>query len=229
MGRAKPHLVWKHLERISARIFEQYREIIPAEVHRENGVYALYKDDRLYYVGLAKNLKSRLNAHLRDRHKGKWNVFSVYLTTGTDHMRELEALVLRIAHPAGNTVKGKLKGSADLGRTLKRQLKSYHDRQIDSIFGRIPMQDENGSSGLDADLRRVAHRVGLPLRLRAVYKGVTYKGKLRRDGSVSHNGDVYPSLSAAGKAVRKRRTNGWAFWHCERGRGSWVRLSQLRR
>jgi type I restriction-modification system DNA methylase subunit len=35
---------------------------------RRHGVYALYRGNRLYYVGLASNLRSRLNTHLRDRH-----------------------------------------------------------------------------------------------------------------------------------------------------------------
>lgn len=227
MARAKPHLVWKHLERISARIFEEYREVITAEVQRENGVYALYKDDRLYYVGLAKNLKSRLNAHLRDKHKGKWNVFSVYLTTGTDHMREIEALVLRIAQPKGNTVRGNLRGSTDLKRSLQRQIKTYHAKQVDSIFG-VVARPSPKTDGLGRDLQRVARRVGLPLIIKSTYKGVVHRARIRKDGRIAMNRKLFTSVSLAAVAITNRPMNGWDFWKCERGKGNWVKLSTLR-
>ncbi len=80
------------------------------------GVYALYKGEKLYYVGLANNLMSRVNHHLKDRHRGMWDRFSVYLTTDNAHMRPLEALMLRVINPVGNKVKGKLTGAQDAVR-----------------------------------------------------------------------------------------------------------------
>lgn len=61
-------LVCQHLEGASAKLFEQYADILREYVRGRHGVYALYKEDRLYYVGLAGNLRSRLKQHLRDRH-----------------------------------------------------------------------------------------------------------------------------------------------------------------
>lgn len=228
MAKAKPHLVWKHLERISARIFEEYREVITAEVQRENGVYALYKDDRLYYVGLAKNLKSRLGAHLRDKHKGNWNYFSVYLTSGTEHMRELEALLLRIAQPTGNAVKGKLKGSTDLKRSMERRMKEQHADKVASILGKPTRARALPAADLSPEMRRVAKRVSLPLALKAVYKGKTYRARLRRDGQVAMKGGTYTSLSSAAVAITGRPSNGWQFWTCERGKGNWVELREMK-
>src|SRR3974390_3380196 len=66
-------------------------------------------------------------------------------------------------------------------------------------------------------------------RLRAIYKGNTYKARARRDGRISFNGRKYPSLSKAASSVVKRPTNGWWFWKVERGRRNWVRLIQIRR
>lgn len=76
----KVGLVCQHLEHISVRALDQYQQIIRAYVRQREGVYALYKKRRLYYVGLASDLKWRLGAHLKDRHKEKWDSFSVYLT-----------------------------------------------------------------------------------------------------------------------------------------------------
>lgn len=89
-------IVREFVEGISGKVLEQYRPLIGQLIKRRAGVYALYKNDRLYYVGLASNLMARVNGHLKDRHKGKWDRFSVYLTIADSHIRPLEALLLRI-------------------------------------------------------------------------------------------------------------------------------------
>jgi hypothetical protein len=89
-GRAKNALVIEHLEGISRAAIKRYPDIITEFVQRKNGVYALYKGETLYYVGLAKNLRSRLRGHLRDRHADAWDRFNIYLTRGDEHLKELE-------------------------------------------------------------------------------------------------------------------------------------------
>lgn len=101
-------LVCQHLENISRDALEQYQDIIRQYVRNRQGVYALYSRGKLYYVGLARNLRMRLAHHLRDRHGESWDRFSVYLTIGDSHLRELESLILRIVKPKGNKQKGKV-------------------------------------------------------------------------------------------------------------------------
>jgi len=55
MAKARP-LVGGFLERISVTAFEKYHRDITDLVRSQHGLYALYKNDRLYYVGLAVNL-----------------------------------------------------------------------------------------------------------------------------------------------------------------------------
>src|SRR2546427_5664190 len=107
-------LVSQYLEHISGTALDQYQKIIRGLVQKRSGVYALYRRDRLYYVGLASNLRNRLNHHLRDKHRNKWDRFSVYLTIGDSHLKELESLVLRIAHPKGNNQGGKFSSAENL-------------------------------------------------------------------------------------------------------------------
>ena len=76
----KGQLVCQHLEHISRDALETYQRIIKSFVKGRHGIYALYKKDKLYYVGLASNLRNRLKHHLRDRHANRWDRFSVYLT-----------------------------------------------------------------------------------------------------------------------------------------------------
>src|SRR2546430_17519267 len=83
------HFVCEHLENVSRAALEKYQDIVRHHVRRRQGVYALYRRGKLYYVGLASNLRSRLHMHLRDRHCDSWDRFSVYLTKSDTHLREL--------------------------------------------------------------------------------------------------------------------------------------------
>src|SRR6266511_3304469 len=97
----RAQLVCQQLENVSSVVLEEYQDIIRHYIRGRNGVYALYKREKLYYVGLATNLRSRLKQHLRDRHGESWDRFSVYLTIGDSHLKEMESLLLRITHPTG--------------------------------------------------------------------------------------------------------------------------------
>ena len=107
-------LVCQHLENVSRTALEKYQAIVKEFVRRRRGVYALYRKDKLYYVGLATNLRSRLRRHLRDRHGQSWDRFSVYLTIGDSHLKELESLILRMVSPKGNKQSGRFVKSEDL-------------------------------------------------------------------------------------------------------------------
>ncbi len=62
----------------------------------------------------------------------------------------------------------------------------------------------------------------------ATYKGVDYKAWIRRTGLISFDGKLYESPSGAGLAVRKKSTNGWAFWKYKDKKGDLVRLRTVR-
>jgi len=137
--RAKRALVVEHLEGISRAAIKRYPDIITEFVQRKNGVYALYKGEALYYVGLAKNLRSRLHGHLRDRHADAWDRFNVYLTQGDEHLKELESLVLRIASPKGNRVAGKFINSQDLRRVFRHRIVESQKRELEDLtVGEMP-------------------------------------------------------------------------------------------
>ncbi len=222
-------LVIGHLEKISGKVMEDYRPLIQSLIRGKSGVYALYHNDALYYVGLASNLMNRLNSHLKDRHSGKWNRFSVFLTVHDSHMKELESLVLRIVSPRGNRVGGKFVESENLSRVLNREMKDNDKDKRARLLGgdvkkrrvRSKTAEATGSHGLkDAFDRRVT--------LKGWHKGFEYNASLRRDGRISFSGETYKSPSAAGVAARGRSTNGWTFWHY-RLKNEWVKLSTLRK
>jgi hypothetical protein len=84
------------------------------------GVYALYKNNRLYYFGLATNLYWRLLDHTKNRNKGKWDRFAIFRVDQVRYLKDIETLLLQVADPPGNIVSGHLHRDADLTRVLRR-------------------------------------------------------------------------------------------------------------
>jgi Restriction Enzyme Adenine Methylase Associated len=221
--------VREYLERVSWKVLDAYRPVIRGMIRGHAGVYALYKGEKLYYVGLASNLMSRVNHHLKDRHKGKWERFSVYLTTDDDHIRPLEALVLRVVDPSGNRVKGRLRGAHDLARVLKRRIEDRARDEAATLLGgryvsyrrKIRARRTRGSLVL-------AGLVEKRLLLVAHYKGKRYRASLRRNGQISYKGKVFSSPSSVARLILGRAANGWHFWHYRNPKGDWVRLAELK-
>ena len=224
----KTGLVSQHLEHIGVGALEKYQQIIRAYVRQREGVYALYRKDRLYYVGLASNLNWRLGTHLKDRHKNKWDSFSVYLTVNDQHLKELESLILRVISPKGNKQSGKFAMSENLLRRFKRDMRDYQKKELGELIGITPKQSNKSQDHVDDLLAEYVQRSGKSIRLRAVYKGTTYRALAQKDGTIRYKNRKYMSASAAGKAVIQRACNGWVFWHYQRAPGQWVRLSTLR-
>jgi len=227
-------IITGHLEKIGSEVFEDYKSIITDLIRGNQGIYALFKKDRLYYVGLARNLKSRINAHTKDGHQNKWTHFSLYIIRKEDHIKEIESLVLRIAYPKGNKVRGKLKQSKDLRPLLKNRLIEEWEKRLGGMIGgrskpagRIKKRTD-GKSG-ERSLKGLLKNWQ---RLYTTYKGKDYKAMVRPNGVI----EVFPSRerfdspSMAGIAVTKKKTiNGWKFWKYKDKNGELVYIDKLRK
>ena len=99
--RRRDALVYALLEHVSRDLLERHPDVVPNFIGRNAGIYALYRKNRLYHVGLATALRGRLRAHGKNRHGGNWDSFSIYLTIKDQHLREIEAMMLRLASPSG--------------------------------------------------------------------------------------------------------------------------------
>jgi hypothetical protein len=180
-------------------------------------------------VGLATNLMARVKHHLKDRHAGKWNRFSVYLTNNDEHIKPIESLLLRIINPKGNRVKGRLPGSRDLKKELNRKVSDHQADERARLLGGALAQNRRRKKAASAKGSVVlAGSVDRLIRLRADYKGVRYLASLRKDGHISCGGELYASPSAAAKAIVGRAANGWRFWQYKKG-AQWVPLAELRK
>jgi hypothetical protein len=221
-------LVHQHLENVSRDLLEQHPDVVRQFVGRNTGVYALYRKGKLYYVGLAKALRGRLRAHVKNRHSRAWDRFSIYLTIKDQHLREIEALLLRIAKPEGAKQRGRLAQSRDMRRRIQKAIRQKQYSEVADLFGlgTSPVGQKSDERKKRGELRRLLPQGG---KLRGVLKGKIFRARARRSGDIRFNGKIYKSLSVAAHAAINRPTNGWWFWQIERGRGNWVRLEKIRK
>ena len=236
MGRKSPPLVCQFLERSSGKLLDKYGPLIRTYTRHRHGIYALYRRDKLYYVGLAKDLRNRLKSHLRDRHSGRWDRFSVYLTISDEHIRELESLILRIVNPSGNKASGKLRKAQNLLSKIRRDFTVQYRQEMRELFSldlkahlkALPNGDLNdiGHLGKPAVLARYTKE---RIRLRGSSHGKMFRAHVRKDGMIAFGRKLYRSPSLAAMAAGKSARNGWYFWRYERAPGDWVRLKELRR
>jgi len=236
MAKRNSQLVCQHLENISRKMLEEYQDVIRSFVRGRNGVYAMYRRGKLYYVGLASSLLGRLKMHLRDHHADTWDRFSVYLTIGPDYMKEIESVLIRIAAPPGNKMRGKFVRSENLLPRLKAEYRERRKQEEELLFGtrkkgtkRVPKKvrvhaKSRGSAPV------LAPYVGQVKKLRARFKGKLVWARLLKDGRISYGGQRYTSPSLAAAAACGRKTcNGWRFWTYERAPGDWMPLNELRK
>ena len=228
---SKP-IVEAYLERIGQKVFKDFSSVITVLIKGNQGIYALYKRDKLYYIGLASNLKNRIKHHLNDKHKNCWTHFSLYIISKQEHIKEFESVILRIAYPKGNSVKGKLSRAKNLRPSLKKRLKAEWGRQIEGIIG--------GKKKKPIERTVKKAKVGMAERpLNGVFRGgkvlySNYKGNVLKawvctNGRIRLNGHYYDTPSGAGRAARKKATNGWAFWKYKNKTGKLVKIAELRK
>jgi hypothetical protein len=91
------------------------------EITRDySGIYLLYNRNKLYYIGLAKNLYWRLLGHTKNRHQGKWDSFAIFRVGRVRYLKDIESMLLRAARPPGNSLSGHFHRDADLTKVLKK-------------------------------------------------------------------------------------------------------------
>lgn len=221
-------LVVEHLEDISWHVMEEYTEIVKRLIRGRSGIYVLYRKDKLYYVGLARNLMGRLKTHLKDRHHGAWDRFSVYLTVLDEHMKELESLLLRITNPSGNKTGGKFAKSMNLYPKLNEAMKEFDaDRRARLLGDHIAKQRRRAKTRHAQGLIPLAGIVEHSTVLKAQYKGIMHRAILRRDGKINYRNVLYNAPKDAVYAVTGKNLNGWKFWLYKED-SKWVPLSAIR-
>lgn len=203
-------IITKKLQNIHISALQDFSPILLDFVGENQGIYALYKGTKLYYIGRATNLQQRLAQHLRDRHQRKWDQFSLFVVNDEKHIGDLEALLIDICAPVGN--KAHPRGQAkDLRKELSDRIDAFHADEKELLLG------------------KVIHRKKLQtIFLQNSYKGRRYTATFNYNThEVKYNKIVYSSPSAAARAVTNKNVNGLLFWKSKDSKGKLVPLKKL--
>lgn len=104
--------------------FETFRKEMKDILESNIGVYVLYKNNDLYYVGITgRDLFWRLNRHTKDKHKNKWNKFSVFIIGRGKYLKDIESMIHRISETPANIAKGKFKEHYQYDHKIKKMVK----------------------------------------------------------------------------------------------------------
>jgi hypothetical protein len=215
------------LERVSRTIFEKYTKQLTDLIDKKHGVYALYDEDELYYVGKAIDLKRRVGQHLKDRHLALWTHFSLFLTTKSTYIDEIESILITLASPKGNRVRPRGNVDNKLKSALEKLIREQQKLELGYILG------EKKRKATRIARSRVRPKLegffSKSRPLTRTYKGKDYSATLLKNGKIKFKNKIYDSPTAAAKAIVTRSTvNGWGFWYVKDEDGDWVKLSRLK-
>lgn len=224
MKRRNP-IITHTLEGISKSVFKNYANMITELIGRSPGVYALYDDMGLYYVGKSVDLKGRVHHHLKDRHKASWSYFSLYLLKDERRVDEMESLLIRIANPRGNRVKPKGRSDGSMLKKLKDMVKQKQAEEFAEMFD---LKVEANKKLRKSKSSSLVGLVKKKTQLFRTYKGKEYKATLTPQGQIKLLGKTFNSSSSAGKYIVKHGCNGWRFWYLKDMDGNVINLDELR-
>jgi hypothetical protein len=232
-------IIFGYLERIASEAFDNHHKDITELVGKQHGVYALYKKNHLYYVGLARDLNTRVAQHLKDRHAEKWDRFSLYLIEKVEHLKEIESLLIRIAEPKGNLKKGGLPRSLNLRKALKRAIEQRKKEEIGRIFrsGKKDKPVKSTSKPKKPRVKKARIPKTPPLKgllaagteLSVKFKGQPYQAQVIEDGKIKFGERIFNSPSMAAIFVTGGQKDGWLFWKYKNEKEDWVLLDELRK
>ncbi len=100
------------------------------------GIYALYKGENLYYVGLTRDLFGRIRWHLKDRHAGKWDKFMIFRIRKVGYLKDIETLITHLIDTKGNRARGRVPEDSDLNAVLRDILieRSKEYKKLKQVF-----------------------------------------------------------------------------------------------
>ena len=203
-------IITKKLQNVNIAAVQDFSPILLDFVGENQGIYALYKGAKLYYIGRAANLQKRLSQHLRDRHQRKWDKFSLFVVNNEKHIGDLESLLIDICEPTGNRAhpKGQAK---DLKKEFEDRIDAFHADEKALLLGNKPICKKKKT-----------------ISLYNVYKDNKYTAIFDcQKHTVIYKKITYSSPSAAARTITKQNVNGLLFWKGKDKKGKIVPLKKL--
>ena len=121
------NLIKHYLQEVKSTSFGAIGPQIKKILRGQPGIYALYKRDKLYYVGLASDLYWRLKNHTWNRHKNKWDKFTAFIIAKGRYLKDIETMLHTISEPPANVWKGKFKHHYEYDKKIRSMVKDAFD------------------------------------------------------------------------------------------------------
>ena len=217
----------RKLEKVSKEIFEKYHGALSELVGTSHGVYALYNENELYYVGKTSDLKRRIKQHLKDRHVAQWTHFSLYLMSKSAYIGDIESVLISIADPTGNKAKPKGTADAELRKDLEDIVKKRQEEERSRLFG-TKKSSKRKKSKTQTKRPTLKNIFSKARPLSTKFKGKEYKARLLISGKIRYKGKLYDTPSGAAVAALGGSKSGWNYWEVQNEDGNWVKLSTLK-
>ena len=217
---------------------DKYAKIRTKEFAKKSGIYALYdKRDKLYYVGRASDLKGRLDQHLKhNKHSGKWDYFSVYLTKKKNIEVELEAIVLSFLwekmKPKGNTQKPKVKKDNKMRTRIINEINKINEKMFGkkaskSSQSKKPNLKPKNPKNKVLKLKGFVQK-NKPLKAELKKSNKVFLATLLPSGEIEYQGKKYSSPSKAAQIAKNTKSeNGWTVWKIQDRFNKWVTLKEF--
>ena len=143
-------------EKATKEQFKKYSDTLEKLIGEKHGIYALFNENKegnlnLFYVGKTnRDLKRRVKEQLKEK---RWSHFSLYLTNKKEYTDEIEALILSIHTPKGNTKKEKVDAENlwDRFQKLEKKQTRPHDSKKNRNLksnSKIPSPKKNKTKDL---------------------------------------------------------------------------------
>lgn len=119
----KGSIIRYSLDNVKREYFDVIKRELKNALKNCSGIYALYKRDKLVYVGLATNMYWRMKGHSKAK-RFDWDKASLFIIPNLKYLRDVETAIVRIAKPKYNAIKGRVKDEHYLERVLNRLVKA---------------------------------------------------------------------------------------------------------
>lgn len=126
-------LIAYQLSNVSIKLITKYGDFLLNKIGNRGGIYVLYRGNNIYYVGKDKHLGIRLKHHFKDRHKNKWNRFSVYVVDKPEYIAPLEKLLISLLKPKGNELLYQ-KEEKKAAKDLEKEITLFNKQEIKNIL-----------------------------------------------------------------------------------------------
>ena len=227
----KGSIITDKLEKVGKELVhkKEIKEILRKHIGKVSGVYVLYNKEKIYYVGKATtdNLIKRVSQHLKDKHSKKWDKFSLYPTENKQYAEDIEAIIISIGKPIGNTNTPFLGPKEKKTNSLiKNECKKLQAKEMEKMFG---SKDKKNLYKINQKQPNKAVSLNNPFKtkkvLKKIYKGKAYKALWLTSGQIEYKNKRYSSPTSVAKVVSGRKViNGKEFWRVQNNEGDWVQI-----